>query len=199
MDDGLKQRIVGAIVLIAIAMIFLPILFDDNINNSDADEMQIPSPPQLADLASAKPDQFVEQIPDVETAEQNQQNAWKEQDGAPDDFDEIEAPIEPVSDSSSQTPPPSAVKISDNGLAKAWTLQVGTFGEKAKARALSEKLIKKGYQSYVREIKDEKGSTFKVFVGPDVQRAHIEETKKKLLAIQKELQISGVLLKPYQP
>ena len=200
MDDGLKQRIVGAIVLVAIAMIFLPMLFDDNMSNNGADETQIPPPPQVTDLASTKPDQFVEQIPAVETAGDNQQKTWKEQDQAPNAFDEESpAPDEPVSEAESTKPTATAVKIADNGLANAWTLQVGTFGDKANAQALSEKLTQKKYQSYVREIKDEKGSTFKVFVGPDTQRAHIEETMKKLLTIKQELHISGILLKPYQP
>lgn len=195
MDDGLKQRMVGAIVLVAIAMIFLPMLFDDNMSNNGVDETQIPPPPQMADLASTKTDQFIEKIPEVETADQNQQKTWKEQDSAPNAFDEeaVSAPSDPVSE------PASVVKISDNGLPQSWTLQVGTFGDKANAQTLSDTLIKKGYQSYVREIKDDKGSTFKVFVGPDTQRAHIEETMKKLLTIKKELHISGILLKPYQP
>lgn len=199
-DDGLKQRIVGAIVLVAAAMIFLPMLFDDNVNNSVTDETHIPQAPKSPELANLEPEKVAESMPPIQTADQHQQKTWQEQDQTPSTFDEDEpAPVEPIT-TTTQVPSPDGVKIAESGLPESWTLQVGTFGDKANAQALSEKLTKKGYPSYVREIKDDKsGTTFKVFVGPDVQRAHIEETKKKLLAIKQELHISGILLKPYQP
>lgn len=200
MDDGLKQRIVGAIVLVAMAMIFVPMLFDDTVNNGAADETQIPAPPKSPELANIEPEKIAEHMPAIKTANDQQQQVWKEQDQTSTAFDEEEpAPVEPVT-SATQMPTPDSVKIASTGLPESWTLQVGTFGDKKNAQALSEKLIQKGYQSYVREIKDDKGgSTFKVYVGPDVQRAHLQETMKKLLAIKEELHISGILLKPYQP
>lgn len=212
MDDGLKQRIVGAIVLVAIAMIFLPMLFDDNGSNNQEESRQIPEPPKAPDLAAMDHDTVAEKIPTVETADQHQQKTWQAQDNTTSNFDEEEPPAavaEPISDAAQKpvvnttvtpAPLPDAVKIDENGLPESWTLQVGMFGDKTNAQALSEKLVKKGYQSYVREIKDANGSsTFKVFVGPDVQKARLQETMKKLLTIKQELHISGVLLKPYQP
>lgn len=202
MDDGLKQRIVGAIVLVAIAMIFLPMLFDDNTTTSAIDETRIPEAPQAIELTNSDPEKMAAAMPAVETADQHQQKTWQEQDKVTNAFDEeMPAPMEPVATTTKPIPTAvDGVKITDNGLPEMWTLQVGTFGDKKNAQELSEKLIKKGYQSYVREIKDDKNSvTFKVFVGPDAQRAHLQETMKKLLAIKNELHISGILLKPYQP
>jgi DedD protein len=199
-DDGLKQRIVGAIVLAAAAIIFLPMLADDNVDSSVSAETQIPEPPKAPAISDVDPDKVANNMPPIETAAQQQGKTWQEQDQAPNAFDEDEpAPQEPVQ-SDTEKPIPDGVKIGKNGLPESWTLQVGAFSDKSKAQTLSDTLAKKGYQSYVRAIKDDKGaSTFKVFVGPDVQRAHLEDTMKKLLAIKQELHIGGILLKPYEP
>ena len=208
MDDGLKQRIVGIIVLIALAMIFVPMLFDTKTKNSYVEATQIPEAPQMPKLNALDNSNATEKAPPVETADSYQQQVWQHQDQAqePNAFDEEEVDAEPKtsglsansSDTTSTVKP--AVTMAEDGLPETWTLQVGMFSDKTNADVLRKQLTDKGYQAYVRELKDEKaGTTFKVFVGPDAERAHAEQVKKKLLSMQKELHISGVMLKPYQP
>ncbi|HSN24294.1 MAG TPA: sporulation protein, partial [Methylomicrobium sp.] len=47
MDQELKQRLIGAVVVTALAAIFIPMLFDDPIDTSGqaVSEMTIPEPP----------------------------------------------------------------------------------------------------------------------------------------------------------
>ena len=55
MNQELKQRIIGAIVVTALAAIFIPMLFDDPIENSgqSVSELAIPATPLNSDEISA--------------------------------------------------------------------------------------------------------------------------------------------------
>ena len=206
MDDGLKQRMVGAIVLVALGMIFIPMLFDDKTKSSYVESSQIPESPKMPEMATVNQQELAEKIPAVQTAEDHQQAVWEEQDKTDVADEENISPTEAPAAVKTESSAPKveatlkpAVAIASSGLPETWTLQVGTFGDKTNANALRKQLADKGYQAYVRDIKDEKGVTFKVFVGPDVEKAHAEVIMKKLSTMQKELHITGIILKPYQP
>lgn len=57
MTNELKQRLVGATVITALAAIFLPMLFDDPVKESSqvVNELDIPTPPQIATPTLAYP------------------------------------------------------------------------------------------------------------------------------------------------
>lgn len=57
MEPDLKQRIIGTIVVTALAAIFIPMLFDEPVDDSGKEvaELTIPKPPVEADLASRVP------------------------------------------------------------------------------------------------------------------------------------------------
>ncbi len=57
MTNDLRQRLVGAAVITAIAAIFLPMLFDDPVHESSkaANDLVIPAPPQVAAPGNAVP------------------------------------------------------------------------------------------------------------------------------------------------
>jgi DedD protein len=72
MDHELKQRLIGAIVVTALAAIFLPMLFDDPVENSSqqVSELTLPKPPGNLEQASEKklPEDFGRALtPDQET------------------------------------------------------------------------------------------------------------------------------------
>ncbi|MDP3589010.1 MAG: hypothetical protein Q8R54_00535, partial [Methylobacter sp.] len=70
MDHELKQRLIGAVVVTALCAIFIPMLFDDPVDNSGqlVSELSIPAPSSEADTAGKLPtsaDQ-VAKLPDPE-------------------------------------------------------------------------------------------------------------------------------------
>ena len=55
--DGFKQRIIGALVLICLAVIFVPMLFEKPHDKSSTQTIQIPSEPQSQSITIEKPKQ----------------------------------------------------------------------------------------------------------------------------------------------
>ena len=55
MDDGLKQRLIGAIVLVSVAVIFVPILFDQDRKKTQDILVDIPARPDIPKLDFKKP------------------------------------------------------------------------------------------------------------------------------------------------
>lgn len=55
MDDGLKQRIIGALVLLAIAIIFVPVFFDQERIVPLDRTTQVPLAPEIEPIEIEKP------------------------------------------------------------------------------------------------------------------------------------------------
>lgn len=56
MDDGLKQRLVGAIVLVALAVIFIPMIFDDAKLEPEDIRVTIPPRPAMPPVKITQPE-----------------------------------------------------------------------------------------------------------------------------------------------
>ena len=69
-------------------------------------------------------------------------------------------------------------------------MQVASLSDKAKAEAMSSKLSGKGYRS--RVVKN--GDTWKVVVGPELNKANAQALKAKLSA-----EVSGAWVAPWKP
>ena len=65
MDQQLKQRLVGAIVITALAAIFLPMLFDDPVSQSSRQINQLTIPPLPEKLQQAQAQKLPESTKDV--------------------------------------------------------------------------------------------------------------------------------------
>ena len=78
MDQSLKQRLVGAIVLVSLAIIFLPLVFDGQQQRINSDDYVYPDQPamtiQSSDFSAIEDEarEVLEQIGEVEAAKQQQ-------------------------------------------------------------------------------------------------------------------------------
>lgn len=86
--------------------------------------------------------------------------------------------------------PPKASKLPPG--AEAWSVQLGSFTEKANAQKLMRELQSKGFTAYLRTTKTTKGNFIRVLVGPRLQQSDAAQLQSR---IQKELNIQGVLIK----
>lgn len=64
-------------------------------------------------------------------------------------------------------------------VANAWTIQLGSFSDKANAQALVKKLRAKGFTAYLNEPKS-KTALIRVFVGPETDHEKAEKMVKEL-------------------
>ncbi len=79
-------------------------------------------------------------------------------------------------------------QLDQQGVPVAWTLQLASFKEEENAVALRDRLLKDGYQAYLRQ----RDGLHKVFVGPDIQRSSLERVR---LIIRREYRLDGLILR----
>ena len=180
LDKGLKQRIVGALVLVALAVIFLPMLF------SREDELR-----QVIVDAPAMPDKPV--IPEVEL-EPVEVPEPVAQDEVPPVEPVPQAPVETVAEAPAQaaTAPkvesPAAAKpvekvaekpaseLDANNLPVSWSVQLASLSSRSGAEKLQQTLRSGGYNAYIRTF----DGMNRVFVGPVIERAEADRLRDLL-------------------
>ena len=92
-----------------------------------------------------------------------------------------------VDDSLQQQPVTATVP-----LAEAWVIQVGAFSSEQNAQGLRDKLKAAGYTAFVKGIKGGNGPLFKVYVGPEIRRAQMEQQKTEL---ERKYNLKALILK----
>ena len=68
---------------------------------------------------------------------------------------------------------------------QAWALQVGSFKDRVNADALKDRLIAKGFSAYVDLLKAPDHITYRVRIGPALDRTRLEKVQKNVLKAEK--------------
>ncbi len=185
LDKGLRQRIVGALVLVALAVIFLPMLF------SREDELQrvvvdAPVMPQPSAMPSVELDPV--SVPQVQDYPQEPVPGPGLEAQAP----VVESPAVAVADP--VTKPVTAAPVSRldaNNLPVSWSVQLASLSNRASAESLQQTLRGKGYNAYIRNV----DGMNRVFVGPVIERAEADRLRDQLTRLQK---LNGFVVR-FQP
>ena len=185
MSDQLKNRIVGTLVLTALAVIFLPNLLDGEKRRLEENFATIPLGPVA--LPQGVPEQAFEEI----TLEPGQSEPVAEPvASAP--AAETTKKAEPVQTASVKTEPKPAAKSAK--VKSGWTLQVGSFRNAKNVTKLVNELREKGFRAYSVPSRPVEGKINRVFVGPDVSKSKLE---KEQLRLAKATSLKGALV-PYK-
>ena len=210
LDKAYKQRMVGALVLVAIAVIFLPMLFS---RQDEARRVQVDAPaaPQAPVVEQVKVDPVVvpEQQPlpqePVPTDDELIQPSQKTSQQAP-SMPIAPAPAKPVAQAKAaapaQTPAKSApapaaapaaepARVDANGLSITWAVQLASLSNRANADNLQKTLRTQGYNAYIRTS----DGVNRVFVGPLIERAEADRLRDQL---DKQQKLKGIVVK-FQP
>lgn len=172
MNERVKQRVVGVIVIIALAVIFVPLMFDLR-QQSAMDTQLSPVPPMPDDLHALT-------LPlDPSAVVTTPEAAAPSTDGRA--AEAINTP--PVLEKTFET--------EANPLVQAWIVQLGSFEEEKNAQALTSRLRKEGFHAFVEEVADSKNGSFRVRVGPEVTRAGADAIKAKL---QKQMKLQAMVM-----
>lgn len=195
MDNLVKQRVVGAVVLVALAVIFIPILLEGPDDDAGPRSLDLPQPieemregriepmePVLVvppepvttvvigedGTATLAPDDATAAVPEPPAAEV-----------APESEAEIPSSAEapPQADAAPVPQPEAAPLAPDSKAAPAtagWVVQVGAFGQEANAIALRDRLRKAGYTAFVERVVVDAKTVYRVRVGPYVERSAAE-------------------------
>ncbi|MCL6701107.1 SPOR domain-containing protein [Pseudomonas sp. T1.Ur] len=199
LDKAYKQRMVGALVLVALAVIFLPMLFSrqDEQRQVTVDAPAAPQAPsvppvQVEQVAVPEP-QALPQEPVPSDEELAQEPAAPTAPTAP----VAPAPTVPSKPVAAPAPVPAAPaikpaptqpitaapkpdttqsRVDANGLSVSWSVQLASLTSRDSAEKLQKNLRSQGYNAYIRSA-DGKN---RVFVGPLIERAEADRLRDLL-------------------
>lgn len=189
LDKGLKQRMVGALVLLALAVIFLPMLLsrEDESQRVQVDAPAMPEAPEVAEVElqpvlvpepQAVPDESV-----VAPEAQGLEVVEAEPSPAP----TKPAAIEPLPTQQPATPS----KLDANSLPISWSVQLASLSSSDGAQKLQKTLRSQGYNAYVRTF----DGMNRVFVGPLIERAEADRLRDQL---NRQHKLNGFVVR-FQP
>ena len=203
LDSAYKQRMVGALVLVALAVIFLPMLFSRQDEQRQV-VVEAPAAPQAPAMPQVQVEPVVvpepqtlpeEPVPsDDEVAAQTTPAApaVPVQQSVP-VVKPAPAPAAPVVAAKPAAPAPAPKpvapqpaapgkpdvgpsRIDPNGLPISWSIQLASLANRESADALQKKLRAQGYNAYIRSA-DGKN---RVFIGPLIERAEADRLRDLL-------------------
>lgn len=187
MEEGrLKQRLIGAIVLVALAVIFIPMLL------SGGREMDMPVFGSNVPERSAE----IKNIKHIDINEiQKKQPAPVNPKRIPIAHDLPEPAI--VQEKESKSIVESVTALTDKKkksvkTVTVWAVQVGSFSKRSNALGLKDKLQKKQIHAFVERIMKNNKATYRVRVGPETTQKKADELKQKL---KKEFKLDGLIVK----
>ena len=190
----MKQRLVGAAVLMALGIIFIPIFLAPRESaDTEADTLRIKRSETTGEFSSKVmpiDDEVVErtlrqgaEIPEiVERASVSTQDVPAGSDGGQ---------IENTLDARTSVSQAHAEVAAEQPTMTAWIVQAGSFSSEENAEKLAAQLRAKAYTAYIENISGEKAS-YRVRIGPMLSKARAEKTAA---ALKKSLDIEGLILK----
>lgn len=219
LDNVFKQRMVGALVLIAVAVIFLPMLFtrQDETHRVLVDAPaapQAPATPQVRiDPVPVPEPQSLPQepVPDDDDLSQISQAPSMPIAPAPPASRPVTAPaaatqaapaVKPApkpaapaapatSPAQVATKPATPSGVDANGLSVSWSVQLASMSNRANADNLQKTLRTQGYNAYIRTA----DGVNRVFVGPLIERAEADRLRDQL---DKQQKLKGIVVR-FQP
>lgn len=216
LDNVFKQRMVGALVLIAVAVIFLPMLFT---RQDETRQVHVDAP--AAPQAPAAQQVQVEPVPVPEPQALPDEPIVEDQVAPPADQPPsmpiapapaapvtpaappvATAPQAPVAPKPAAKPAPTPAApttakptapagVDANGLSVSWSVQLASMSNRANADNLQKTLRAQGYNAYIRTA----GGVNRVFVGPLIERAEADRLRDQL---DKQQKLKGIVVR-FQP
>lgn len=188
MDRALKERIIGAVVLVVFVVLVVPIFLDGPPGEGEVVSERVLLPGQDAQKMQTvvlKPDR-ADPVPST-----NATPAAAEQAAEPAPVSQATPTPEPVAQK-----PPAAEPRTEPVPAKAtqekpaatsstgmWAVQLGSFSNKDNAEKLAADLRKQGYAAFLSQLDTDSGQLHRVRIGPQKDRESAEAMAARLLKV----------------
>ena len=170
MDEKLKQRLTGTVVITLLLAFFLPMLIDDTTEQQrrSLSEMKIPQLPEEIFVEELKPVPFNSpKVVELSTNRRLSEHSVSRNNNRPH-----------ANPKKSVTPQAVLVR---------WVIQVGSFGRKEHAIKLRDDLRAKKFTVYTEYFK----GMHRVRIGPELDKSRAEKT---LQTLAEKTQIKGLLM-----
>lgn len=210
MSPAHKQRLVGALVLVALFAIIVPTLLDfSGDERNDMKGMEIPPGPDAMKMELLPLDDWSQKVapainpPGAENSAVMGEAVESSEPPkpTPDPIGETPAPAQPPQEPKAAAPaetepapariapvplpapkaaPAAAPKSGAGGGSESWVVQVASLTTEAKANELRDRLRKGGYPAFVEHGKSGAGDIYRVKAGPLAQRTAADELKQQI-------------------
>ncbi len=176
MDRALKERIIGAAVLVVVVVLVVPVFLDGPPGDGEIVSERVPLPGQSQQETKTiilERDRS-EPVPSNGASQPAVTQPDEEPTPAP-------APTRPVPRPLAATPPtteqvPAAV-ASSTGM---WAVQLGSFSQQENAERLAADLRKQGHAAFLSQVMTANGQNHRVRIGPQKDRAAAEAIAAQL-------------------
>ena len=189
MDEVLKQRLVGALVLIGLGVLLWSWVFPDPVQQTLDRTSQVPAMPELEQRRYPPP----EPVAGLDPAGDRYDAVIAEEARALEKVAEAQAGAADSNQAGDAgTTGADQPALDERGIPVAWVLQVVSLSNRDKAEALVEELLAKGLKAYSRPLVRGDQTLYKVYVGPRFELQAMQETKA---LIDRELQVDASIMR----
>ena len=216
MNDVLKQRLVGALILVALGVIFWPIIFVQPGDRETEEIQPVPMRPGVAATPVEPPDRVglraspetivADEEPEPEELsvypppKQPSPGMFPPPGSAPitgpdrsapaPDVVAAPAPQEPKPVAKTRSEAPQPLKTDSDGVPVAYILQIASVSNADNARALRDKLISMNYKADTTKVQRGGKTLHRVYLGPKFERAALEKLQP---AIDAEFGVTSMI------
>jgi DedD protein len=184
MDRALKERIIGAIVLVLVVVLVVPVFLDGPSGDADIVNERVPLPGQSEQetktivldrdrsnpVPSSSVGESAQSAPETKQVVVEQVPQAKPVEAKPEPVATTPEPQQQVS----QMPPQAA------SLTGMWAVQLGSFGNKENAERLAADLRKQGFAAFLSQLATSDGPLHRVRIGPQKDRESAEAMAARL-------------------
>lgn len=169
MNQGTRQRLLGILVLVALASVLLPLLLDFRSGYPVDTGSRIPPPPEIQP----------QPLPQLETPVPVPEGDNSTAVAAPRQLFQL-PDANSENDASDTAAVPEEPGLDDDGLPRGWVLQLGAFQEERNALDLRDRLVAAGHRAFVQRSADGEPIAYRVFVGPKLTRDQLSAAQREL-------------------
>jgi len=190
--SALKNRLVGTIIIVALAVIFLPDFLDGKKQTNREPFVSVPANPPIRPIVEPEPfpservARAAVRAVEVEDAEALDEEYESQEAAELQASDNAKSPAslpEPEDELASQTVIETSNELAEEDAG--WVIQLGSFRHEKNVKSLLTKLESAGYRAFSRKIQTSSGLLNKVFVGPDLDKQKLESALPHLKEITK--------------
>jgi len=192
MDRALKERIIGATVLVLFVVLVVPVFLDGPSNSGEVISEQVPLPGQSGEenqtiVLNRDRTQPVPAVASNNSSAEEPQEQQEQQERlsppassntevAPNERDFKPEPLpEPTPEPPQEEPDVVVEKIAEPASSTGmWAVQLGSFGNKENADKLAADLKKLGFAAFRSQLSTDSGQLHRVRVGPQKDRESAE-------------------------
>ncbi len=198
MERALKERIIGAVILVVIAVSVVPVFLDGPPKEGEVTSERVLLPGQDGQESKTVvlDRERTEPIPLANESQPGPRPVVNEEAIAPapetrDVVEQASAPLvelpQPETkakiESAPEKSPPTAVVAAPTAAASTtgmWAVQLGSFSSKENAENLAASLRKQGYAAFLSQLKTGSGELHRVRIGPQKDRESAEAMAARL-------------------